>query len=114
MKPDERLGLTRSPSQWEGAALISAHRIEVVTVEPEAAVRARSTTTRAAPPPGSGVLLVPHFHDPGASGAVPHDPHRPYLAPQVRVVVDALLADFKTQREVQLFRTLRHAYWRVS
>ena len=43
-----------------------------------------------------------------------HDPHRPYLAPQVRVVVDALLADFKTQREVQLFRTLRHAYWRVS
>jgi DNA-binding transcriptional LysR family regulator len=37
-------------------------------------------------------LLMTELHDPGAREIVLHYPHRQYLAPRVRVVVDALLA----------------------
>jgi DNA-binding transcriptional LysR family regulator len=37
-------------------------------------------------------LLLPGLHDPGPREVVLHYPHRLYLAPRVRVVVDALLA----------------------
>jgi hypothetical protein len=39
-------------------------------------------------------LLLPTLHDPGRREVVLHYPHRLYLAPRVRVVVDALLAHF--------------------
>ncbi len=37
-------------------------------------------------------LLMPELHDPGEREVVLHYPHRQYLAPRVRTVVDALLA----------------------
>jgi DNA-binding transcriptional LysR family regulator len=40
-------------------------------------------------------LLLPGLHDPGPREVVVHYPHRQYLAPRVRVVVDALLTHFK-------------------
>ncbi len=43
---------------------------------------------------GSLKLLLPDVHDAGKREIVVHYPHRQYLAPRVRVVVDALLAHF--------------------
>jgi len=45
---------------------------------------------------GVAEAASPHFHDPGASGAVLYDLYRQYLTPRMQVVIDALLADFKT------------------
>jgi DNA-binding transcriptional LysR family regulator len=45
-------------------------------------------------------LLLPGLHDPGAREVVLHYPHRLYLAPRVRVVVDALLAHFKASADL--------------
>jgi DNA-binding transcriptional LysR family regulator len=39
-------------------------------------------------------LLLPNLHQPGTREIVLHYPHRAYLAPRVRVVVDGLLAHF--------------------
>ena len=47
-------------------------------------------------------LLMPKLHDAGTRQFVIHYPHRRYLAPRVRVVVDALLAHFGRLRELQL------------
>lgn len=44
---------------------------------------------------GSLKLLMPDLHDAGRREIVVHYPHRQYLAPRVRVVVDALLAHFR-------------------
>lgn len=45
-------------------------------------------------------LLMPDIHDSGKREFVVHYPHRRYLAPRVRVVVDALLAHFAKLREL--------------
>ena len=51
---------------------------------------------------GTLKLLMPDLHDPGRREIVVHYPHRLYLAPRVRVVVDALLAHFSTARDLHL------------
>lgn len=51
---------------------------------------------------GSLKLLMPGVHDPGQREVVVHYPHRQYLAPRVRVVVDALLAHFAAERDLHL------------
>ncbi len=47
-------------------------------------------------------LLLPGLHDAGQREIVVHYPHRQYLAPRVRVVVDALLAHFAQAGELHL------------
>jgi DNA-binding transcriptional LysR family regulator len=47
-------------------------------------------------------LLLGQSHDPGMREFVLHYPHRQYLAPRVRVVVDALLAHFRSQADLHL------------
>jgi len=47
-------------------------------------------------------LLLPGVHDPGTREVVLHYPHRQYLAPRVRVVVDALLAHFAASADLQV------------
>ena len=47
-------------------------------------------------------LLLPGQHDPGRREIVVHYPHRRYLAPRVRVVVDALTAHFNAAAELHL------------
>ena len=42
------------------------------------------------------------LHDPGEREFVLHYPHRQYLAPRVRVVVDALLAHFAQAADLHL------------
>jgi DNA-binding transcriptional LysR family regulator len=50
---------------------------------------------------GSLKLLLPGVHDPGRRETVLHYPHRQYLAPRVRVVVDALLAHLAAAPDLQ-------------
>ncbi|MGM9485847.1 LysR family transcriptional regulator [Ideonella sp. YS5] len=47
-------------------------------------------------------LLLADIHDPGDREVVLHYPHRRYLAPRVRVVVDALLAGLAGARDLHL------------
>lgn len=47
-------------------------------------------------------VLLHGLHDPGPREVVLHYPHRAYLAPRVRVVVDALLAHFATSADLHL------------
>jgi DNA-binding transcriptional LysR family regulator len=47
-------------------------------------------------------LLLPALHDPGQREIVVHYPHRQYLAPRVRVVVDGLLAQFAAATDLHL------------
>ncbi len=47
-------------------------------------------------------LVLPERHDPGTREIVLHYPHRQYLAPRVRVVVDALLAHFADASDLHL------------
>jgi DNA-binding transcriptional LysR family regulator len=47
-------------------------------------------------------LLLPGVHDAGTREVVLHYPHRQYLAPRVRVVVDALLAHFAASADLHL------------
>jgi hypothetical protein len=47
-------------------------------------------------------LLLVDRHDPGSREFVLHYPHRRYLAPRVRVVVDALLAGLAADRDLHL------------
>ena len=47
-------------------------------------------------------LLLPGLHDPGPREVVLHYPHRLYLAPRVRVVVDALLAHWAQAGDLHL------------
>ncbi len=47
-------------------------------------------------------LLMPGIHDPGEREIVVHYPHRQYLAPRVRVVVDGLLAHFEASPDLHL------------
>ena len=47
-------------------------------------------------------LVLAGWHDPGKREVVVHYPHRQYLAPRVRVVVDGLLAHFKQQADLHL------------
>ncbi len=47
-------------------------------------------------------LLLVDRHDPGGREFVLHYPHRRYLAPRVRVVVDALLAGLAAERDLHL------------
>jgi DNA-binding transcriptional LysR family regulator len=47
-------------------------------------------------------VLLPGVHDPGSREIVVHYPHRQYLAPRVRVVVDALLAHFDAVADLRL------------
>ena len=51
---------------------------------------------------GTLKLVLPGLHDPGQREVVVHYPHRRYLAPRVRVVVDALLAHFSASADLQL------------
>jgi hypothetical protein len=51
---------------------------------------------------GTLKLLLPELHDPGRREIVVHYPHRQYLAPRVRVVVDALLAHFGAAADLHL------------
>jgi len=51
---------------------------------------------------GSLKLLMPGVHDPGQREVVVHYPHRQYLAPRVRVVVDALLAHFAAEPDLHV------------
>jgi DNA-binding transcriptional LysR family regulator len=56
-------------------------------------------------------LVLPGLHDPGSREIVVHYPHRQYLAPRVRVVVDALLAHFKAQADLHLSVSEAAALW---
>jgi DNA-binding transcriptional LysR family regulator len=47
-------------------------------------------------------LLLTELHDPGEREMVLHYPHRRYLAPRVRVVVDALLAELALASDLRL------------
>jgi DNA-binding transcriptional LysR family regulator len=47
-------------------------------------------------------LVMPEWHDPGDREIVLHYPHRQFLAPRVRVVVDALLAHFAQAADLHL------------
>lgn len=47
-------------------------------------------------------LLLPGLHDPGTREVVLHYPHRQYLAPRVRVVVDTLLAHFAASPDLHV------------
>ena len=47
-------------------------------------------------------LLLVDRHDPGEREVVLHYPHRRYLAPRVRVVVDALLQDLAQPGDLHL------------
>jgi DNA-binding transcriptional LysR family regulator len=47
-------------------------------------------------------LLLCGLHDAGEREIVVHYPHRQYLAPRVRVVVDALLAHFSAAKDLHL------------
>ncbi|MFO1337954.1 MAG: LysR substrate-binding domain-containing protein [Burkholderiaceae bacterium] len=47
-------------------------------------------------------LLLVDRHDPGEREVVLHYPHRRYLAPRVRVVVDTLLAELAKARDLHL------------
>ena len=47
-------------------------------------------------------LVLPQLHDAGEREIVLHYPHRQYLAPRVRVVVDALLAHFAQASDLHL------------
>ena len=60
---------------------------------------------------GSLKLLMPGLHDPGQREVVVHYPHRQYLAPRVRVVVDALLAHFAAQSDLHLSVAQAVAAW---
>lgn len=51
---------------------------------------------------GTLKLLLPGVHDAGQREVVVHYPHRQYLAPRVRVVVDALLAHFAAEPDLHL------------
>ncbi len=51
---------------------------------------------------GSLKLLMPGTHDAGRREIVVHYPHRQYLAPRVRVVVDTLLAHFRAAADLHL------------
>jgi hypothetical protein len=45
-------------------------------------------------------MLLPGLHDPGTREVVLHYPHRLYLAPRVRVVVDGLLEQLATATDL--------------
>jgi DNA-binding transcriptional LysR family regulator len=47
-------------------------------------------------------LVLPDWHDEGEREVVLHYPHRKYLAPRVRVVVDALLTHFAQTQDLHL------------
>jgi DNA-binding transcriptional LysR family regulator len=47
-------------------------------------------------------LVLPELHDAGTREVVLHYPHRQYLAPRVRVVVDALLAHFAASPDLHI------------
>lgn len=47
-------------------------------------------------------IVLPQLHDVGKREIVMHYPHRLYLAPRVRVVVDALLAHFQASPDLHL------------
>jgi DNA-binding transcriptional LysR family regulator len=49
-------------------------------------------------------LVLPEWHAPGEREVVLHYPHRQYLAPRVRVVVDALMAHFAQAQDLHLTR----------
>jgi DNA-binding transcriptional LysR family regulator len=49
-------------------------------------------------------LVLGNIHDASAREFVLHYPHRLYLAPRVRVVVDALLAHFRTASDLHLMQ----------
>ena len=51
---------------------------------------------------GTLKLLLPDLHDAGRREIVVHYPHRQYLAPRVRVVVDALLVHFAAAAPLHL------------
>jgi DNA-binding transcriptional LysR family regulator len=51
---------------------------------------------------GALKLLLPGLHHPGQRETVVHYPHRLYLAPRVRVVVDALLAHFAAAEDLHV------------
>lgn len=51
---------------------------------------------------GTLKLLMPGVHEPGKREIVVHYPHRQYLAPRVRVVVDALLAHFAAAADLHM------------
>jgi DNA-binding transcriptional LysR family regulator len=51
---------------------------------------------------GTLKLLMPRLHDVGKREIVVHYPHRQYLAPRVRAVVDALLAHFEAAADLHL------------
>jgi DNA-binding transcriptional LysR family regulator len=58
-------------------------------------------------------LLLQDQHDPGDREIVLHYPHRQFLSARVRVVVDALLAHFKTQQDLQLDPKALPAEWKA-
>ena len=51
---------------------------------------------------GALKLVLPGLHDAGVREVVVHYPHRRYLAPRVRVVVDALMAHFAASADLHL------------
>jgi DNA-binding transcriptional LysR family regulator len=51
---------------------------------------------------GTLKVLFPGLHDPGKREVVLHYPHRRFLAPRVRVVVEALLAHFQASGDLHL------------
>lgn len=50
---------------------------------------------------GTLKLLLRGRHEAGAREVVLHYPHRRFLSPRVRVVVDALLAHLRAQQDLQ-------------
>jgi DNA-binding transcriptional LysR family regulator len=58
-------------------------------------------------------LLLQDLHHAGDREIVLHYPHRQFLSARVRVVVDALLAHFKAQQDLQLDPETVPAAWRA-
>jgi DNA-binding transcriptional LysR family regulator len=58
-------------------------------------------------------LLLADQHDPGDREIVLHYPHRQFLSARVRVVVDALLAHFKSQADLHLDSKTVPAEWKA-
>jgi DNA-binding transcriptional LysR family regulator len=112
-----RLGASATPQHWRFVGL-GGRRLDVLpqpaltTTDPETLVDlalagagiVQAGLHHALPSLRSGrlKLLFPGLHDAGTREIVVHYPHRLYLAPRVRVVVDALLAGFAASPDLHL------------
>jgi DNA-binding transcriptional LysR family regulator len=98
--------------QPDGSRVEHAPQAQLTVNDPEALIDlalagagiVQGGLTHALPHLRSGALklVLPGLHDAGVREVVVHYPHRRYLAPRVRVVVDALMAHFATSADLHL------------